>query len=170
MVAEILYKTGTTITLSNSAGATANISLQSLADTKARQSVKFDFGATRAPSWAIYPAIESGTVAPTAGETILFYLSGSNNATPGSFNMGGTTGTDIVYKDGEESEWVKQLELIGISITTNDIDTVQRMRAGTFSPGDRYGSIVVWNESGRALANTDNNHEIILMPIIPESQ
>ena len=60
MANEILHKSGTAKVFA-AAGGDAAITLASLADTKARQCVKLDLGATRAPAYDVFVEIESGS-------------------------------------------------------------------------------------------------------------
>ena len=169
MANEILTKSGTAKVFA-AAGGNAAITLASLADTKAQQSVKLDLGATRGPTYDVFVEIETGGAAPAAGECVYFYWSESPSVTAGTQNAGGASGADAAYNDGSEAEWLKQLEFLGALVLTADASTVQRQRVGTFSPGLRYGSLVVWNESGQTFETNNDEHKVTLTPIIPEVQ
>jgi len=87
--------------------------------------------------------------------------------------MGGTTGSDAAYAgySSNLSESVKQLQFIGVmSVTVQVTTTVQIAIVGVFSPAERYGSLVVKNESGAALHSDGVETHIVLDPIIPEVQ
>lgn len=179
MANEVLRKLGTPVVFADTTdysasgsgySRTAQIDLTSLADTKARQSDKVDLGATRAPMYAVYAGIEFN-VAPTAGEVVDVYWSGSASGTAGTGNDGGASGSDGAYKDSEESEWVNQLEWIGRLVATNDAaTTVQRQKIGVFDPGQRYGQIVVHNRSGQELEGDAVEMYVALVPLIDEVQ
>ena len=76
-----------------------------------------------AAAYAVKVAVEMD-VAPTAGATVEIYWSSSFSGTAGTGNDGGASGADEAYKAGEETEWVKQLQLIGILILTAVIAVV----------------------------------------------
>ena len=151
MANEILVKTGTPICWSatdySSTGSgitrTHDLDLDSLADTKARQGVKASLGATRSAQYAVLAGVEL-SAAPTAGEVIEYYWSASYSSGAGVGNAGGASGTDAAYKDGEEAEWVKQLEFLGcLTVTADSTGVVQRQVIGRFCPPTRYGMPVV---------------------------
>ncbi len=172
---KFLVQTGTPVVFADttdysSAGSgytrTAQIDLTSLADTKARQSDKVTLPATRGARYRVRAGIEFGASAPTAGEAIYFYWSESHSSTAATGNDGGCSGSDAAYQDSSESEWLKQLTLIGVFSTTNDgAGTVQIQTAGEFTPGSQYGQLVVWNEAGQALDSDATNMFVALIPI-----
>jgi len=179
MATEILVKSGTPVVWADTTDysdtnsgftRTHQLDLTSLADTKAREGAKADLGATRAARYAVRVGIEFDS-APTAGEAVYFYWSASHSGTAGTGNDGGCTGADVAYKDGEESEWVKQLQLIGVLTVTNDAaTTVQYATVGEFCPPERYGQVVVWNEAGQALEGDAVEQFVALIPIVDEAQ
>lgn len=177
----ILHKTGTPIVVADATdwpvgGAHGfgnddyQLDLTSIANAAARQSAKIDFGATRARLYAIAVGLEFA-VAPTAGSVVEFYLSPSASATAGTGNDGGAGGTDAAYKAAEEAEWKKQLIHIGSLVCTADATTVvQIQHLGFFTPPERYGSIVVVNNSAQALHSDAVEMFVALIPIIDEVQ
>lgn len=179
MPSQILVENGTPIVFADSTDysstnsgytRTAQIDLTSLATTDSRQSDKVDLGATRAAMYSVRVGIEFD-VAPTAGSTVEFYWSASASSTAGTGNDGGCSGADGGYKAGEETEWQKQLTLLGVLVATNDAaPTVQIQTIGRFSPQERYGQIVVYNGSGQALEGDAVEMFVALIPLIDESQ
>ena len=167
---EILVKEGSaaqTITFGD-AGDDYAITLTGLASAAARQSAKADFGATRADLYDVIVEIDSGT-APAAGKTVDFYWSASTSSTAATSNAAGASGSDAAYKASEELEWLKQSEFIGSLIATADTNTTQIQSVGRFSPGTRYGQLIVMNNLGQALRAVATM-VITFHPIVTEAQ
>lgn len=179
MANKILVEMGTPVcwadtTDYNSAGSgiarTDQLDLTSIADDAARQGAKADLTADRARQYAVMVGIEMD-VAPTAGEVVDFYWSGSYSATAGTGNAGGASGADAAYKAGEEDEWVKQLTYLGSLVLTADAaPTVQRACIGIFSPPTRYGMPIVHNKGGQAFEGDAVEMYVALVPMIDEVQ
>lgn len=188
MANEVLQKTGTQLVFAdhandfNPAAGTSleqgtptdvQIQLASVGDTAARQSAKVDLGATRAAQYGVGAAFEIAST-PTAGDVIEIYWAASPDATAGNGNPGGVSGSDAAYTgySSNLAASVKQLELIGVFIcTAQATGTVQvQTRCGVFSPTERYGTLVVKNESGAALHSDDVEIHVVLTPIIDEIQ
>lgn len=180
MATENLVKDGTPVVWAdttdyNSANSgftrTHQLDLTGVADTEAREGAKADLGATRAKQYAVRVGIEMD-VAPTAGTTIEVYWSASHSGTAGTGNDGGCSGADGDYKNGEESEWVKQLTLIGVLVLTNDAAaTVQYGTiSNAFMPPQRYGQPVVLNKGGQAMEGDAVEMFVALIPTIDEFQ
>jgi hypothetical protein len=188
MTNEVLQKTGACISLADHAGdfnpAAANVievgaptnvqlSLASVASTAARQSAKFDFGATRGIVYTCVAALEfaSGVV---AGETVDLYLAPSPNSTAANGNPGGVSGSDAAYSGTSGStieESVKQLRHIGSFTATDDVTTtIQIAHIGQFVPPERYGSVVVVNNTTPAFHSDDVEMNIVFIPQITEIQ
>lgn len=161
-MADFNVKQGTPKQWKNTGGDYA-ITLASLADTKARQGAKGDLGLTFADEWVVELVIETGT-APLAGVTYEVFWAASRSAVAGTDNPGGTSGTDLAYKNLEEDEWKKQLEFIGTLKVTNDLNTVQRQIIGKLRPNYQYGMPVIINKSGQALNASNTNHAFIITP------
>lgn len=188
MANEVLIKSGTAIILadttdhspaaSNNLGTrTDQIDLTSLAAGAYRQSAKFDFGATRAKLWKASGAFE-WSVAPTAGGHIMVYLGLSQSATAGTANPGNLSGSDAAYVGygaaaSDAEECISQLELIGVFAVSNDAD-VQVGNFWTpnqlFVPAERYGIVVVKNDTDQALIADAVEMSIRLSPVIDEIQ
>ena len=165
-------QSGTAKVVKNSGGDAA-ITLASLANAAspatsagARQSVKFDFGATRAEMWRCKATFEIAAT-PTAGNVIDIYLSPSESATAGTDNAGNATGTDAAYTGYSNNidAALKQCFFVGSFIVTAQATaTVQAGFVGRFAPPSRYASVIVVNRSGAALHSTDTNQSITFTP------
>lgn len=147
-------------------GVTATCSLDALGSTNARMGAAVDLGANWRQMYFVDLIVESGT-APTAGTTVDLYLACSHD---NSNWPGGVTGSDAAYKNGEESEWVKQLGGIAAQlIATNDSNTVQRQQPVIWVPKGRYVVPVVHNLLGQAFRDeataTNNDSRVILTPV-----
>lgn len=162
----ILVQAGTEKTFKSSGGSSA-ITLASLANNAARQSVKLDLGATRAELYAVKADFEIAAT-PTAGNTIDLYWAPSSSATAGSDNPGNVSGADAAYTgySANIDASVKQLVFIGSFICTAQATAnVQKAAVGTFAPPHRYGSLVVYDKSGAALHSSDTNINITFTPL-----
>ena len=148
------------------------LSLASVADGAARQSAKVDLSADRAEYYHVRCAFELAAT-PTAGDIIELYWAPSQHATAANGNPGAVSGSDAAYSGYSSSlaASVKQLIFIGAFIcTAQATTTVQVGEVGIFSPPERYGSLVVKNESGAAFHSDDVESHVVFDPIIPESQ
>lgn len=152
---------------SGASGVTNTLSLDALASTKARMGASVDLGANWHQLYIVELRVESGT-APTAGTYVDLYLASSSD---GSTWPAGVTGSDAAYKDGEESEWVKQLASAFVLslVATNDANTVQVQNGVLWMPKGRYVAPVVHNQLGQAFRDeataTDNDSRVILTPV-----
>ena len=159
-------QSGTIKTVKNSGGTSA-ITLASLANAAGRQAVKMDLGATRAEVYEVKATFEIAAT-PTAGNTIDLYWAPSASATAATDNPGNVTGADAAYAgySSNLTATLPQLQFIGSFVCTAQATaTVQAAVVGRFSPADRYGSLVVVNNSGAALHSTETNQAITLTPI-----
>lgn len=148
------------------------LDLTSLADAAARQSDKVDLGARRAPAYSVMAAFELAAT-PTAGDVIELYWAPSPDATAANGNPGGISGSDAAYAgySANLAASVKQLQYIGSFVcTAQSTGTVQKALVGIFSPAERYGTLVVKNESGAAFHNDAVESHVVLDPIIDEVQ
>lgn len=153
---------------------THQIDLTSLAAAAARQSDKVDFGANMDLEYVLGSSIEWAT-APTAGETVDFYVSWSNSATAGTNNSGGVSGADGAYTgySANLTDSLKQLQYLGsmvatVQATTNvQIDT----SISTFTPRARYGTLVVVNNSAGDNFHSDAVEMAVRMtPLVTQIQ
>lgn len=148
------------------------IDCTSLSDTAARQSAKADLGAIRAPLYHCRAAIEFAAT-PTAGEVVELYWAPSQHATAGTGNPGNATGADAVYAgySSNLADSIKQLQLIGYFVNTAQAtSTVQVAEVGLFEPAERYGSLIVKNESGAAFHSDMVETAFYFDPVYPEIQ
>ena len=179
MANEILQKVGTWLVLAdatdfdnNPAADTDQIDLTSLADGAARQSAKIDFTALRAAAFNVACSFEVD-VAPVSGTTIDIYFAPSISATAGNENPGGIVGADGAYTGtaGDSlADSLKQLDFIGSVICSADADPVMQNQSFTYSPHARYGTLVVFNQSGQAFVADAAQMYVIFEPIIDEVQ
>lgn len=148
--------------------------LLNLADTAAAQSAQADLGAHFAERYALVAAIEMQVAAADVGEVVECYWNASASATAATGNMGAASGSAGVYS-GYSSDLaiaVRQLIRIGNMVMTDDaVDSVQIGFVGDLYPPHRYGSLIVKNELGQTICDTDDiEAHIVLNPIIPELQ
>jgi hypothetical protein len=176
---EILVKVGTAIVLAdatdfdNSPSAdTDQIDLTSLANGAARQSAKFDFTATRAAKYNVACSFEVD-VAPASGAVISVYIAPSISGTAANENPGGISGSDAAYTGtaGDSlADSLLQLDFIGDVVCTADADPVMQNQSFVYVPHARYGTLVVYNQSGQAFVGDATHHYVIFEPIIDEVQ
>lgn len=181
---DILIGNGTLIVLGNStdhnptAGIaptepdTHQINLTSLAAGAYRQSVKIDFGATRARDWRMSAAIEPVS-APTAGDVVEFYLGFSSDSTAANGNPGNLSGSDSAWTgygaaSTDADEVAGQLDYIGQLSFGADAD-VHVGGVGVFTPWKRYGILVVRNGLSVALDTDAIQMSIHLSPIVDQT-
>jgi len=158
--------------LQESTPTTCQLSLASVADTAARQSTKVDLGSLWAEDYEVFAAFEFAAT-PTAAEVVELYWAPSSSATAGTANPANVTGSDAAYSgySSNLADSVRQLQWIGNFITTvQATGTVQVARVGVFSPTQRYGSLIVKNESGAAYHSDDVESHVVFNPIIPQGQ
>jgi hypothetical protein len=166
MSTQLLVKQGTA-KVWKAAGGDYAITLAGLADGAGRMGQKGDMADPSgrfAPRWAVTVELNMDA-APLAGSVIEIYWAASrDNAT----FPGGATGSDAAYKAGEETEWKRQLLLIGCLVLTADADSVIQTGVFEFWPPARYGCPVVINKSGQALEGDNDAHRITLVPLVDE--
>lgn len=148
------------------------LSLASVADSAYRQSAKVDLDEHRASAYKVRAAFELAAT-PTAGDVVSLYWAPSPSSTAATANAGGVTGADSAY-DGYSSngdEACRQLDHIGDFVcTVQATATVQVAEIGVFEPTERYGSLVVRNESGAAFHSDDVESHVVFDPIVDEFQ
>lgn len=146
-----------------------------VATLTAREATKCDLGGGTAfypLEFAVYASIEFAT-APTTGETVDFYWGPSHSGTAGKGNMAQLTGTDAEYTGGtpELLEGLKQLMYIGSLVASADATTVvQTAYIGVFAPPDRYGSLVVYNNTSVSYHSDAVEMAVSFEPITPDAQ
>lgn len=189
MANEILKKVGTEIVFGVSASfnpaddgtnmssgdaITDVLTLASVADAAGRQSDKVDLGATRAAEYGVYGCVDFTGETPTAGQTVDYYWAPSPSATQANGNVAGNSGADAAAPGGALGsitldEFVKQCQYIG-SLVIHDGASVQNGFVGKFAPTDRYGQLVVVNNSGGTFEADDVEMHQVLTPIVDEVQ
>lgn len=148
--------------------------LLNLLDGAAAQSAKVDLGAHFAQEYAVVALIEMQVAAATAGSVVELYWSASPSATAANANMGAASGSAAAYSgySADLSDAVKQLIFIGAMTMTDDaVDSAQIGMVGILRPPHRHGSLIVKNETGQTICDTDDiEAHVVLNPIIPEIQ
>jgi len=148
------------------------LDLTSLADAAGRQSTKVDLGENRAQAYHVRAAFELAAT-PTAGDVIELYWAASQSATAGNGNPANVTGADSAYAgySANLAASVKQLIWIGNFVCTAQVTgTVQVAEVGIFVPPERYGTLVVKNESAAAIHSDAVECHVVFDPILPEVQ
>ena len=149
------------------AGTDVQLDTTDLADTAGRESVKVDLGASRAPAYSVLATIELAAT-PVTGDVIEFYWAPSPISTAANGNPMSIDGADAAAPsgDGTLAELVKLCIFIGNFICTNDPTTViQSGYVGVFVPPERYGILIVKNESGAAFHSDAVETHIVFNPI-----
>jgi len=163
----VRIETGTEITFKSSGGSAA-ITLASLANGSYRQSVKADFGATRAAFHDVFLEGEWAAT-PTAGNTADIWLNPSSSATAGTDDLASCSGSDAAYTgySSDAAASVKELIFVGSHIlVARATATVQKGYVGRVSTPQRYGSIVLLNGAGSAFHSSDSNCVIRFVPVL----
>lgn len=150
------------------------LTLTSVADGAGRQSDKFDFGATRARRYEVLMAVDFTGETPTAGERVDVYYAPSTSTTQANGNVAGNSGADAAAPGGALgsitlAEFLLQCHHIG-SLVIHDGAVVQNGPVGILSPTNRYGQIIVVNESGDAFEADAVEMGVFLTPIVDEVQ
>jgi hypothetical protein len=148
------------------------LSMASVGDGAARQSAKADLGTDFAQAYRVRAAFEIAAT-PNDGDLIELYWAPSQSSTAANGNAGNVSGSDAAYTgySSNMASSVKQLDLIGSFVcTVQATGTVQVAEVNDYSPTERYGSLVVRNESGAAIHSDDVECHVVFDPIIPEVQ
>ena len=152
---------------------TDQIDCTSLAAGAARQSAKLDFTANLDLEINFGAAIEMAT-APTAGELVSFFIAWSPSATAANANPGGIGGTDSAYTGYSSNldNSLRQLHRIGqMFMTVQFTGTVQIDTAiCTFRPRQRYGTLVVYNETSDAFHSDMVETSFVFTPLVHQTQ
>ena len=150
----------------------SQIILAGLADGAAAQSNKIDFGTNRAEVYKVRAAFEMAAT-PVSGDVIELYWAASSSSTPATGNPGGVIGASGTYAgySANLASSIRQLDFIGIFVCTVQVTAVvQVAEVGMFIPSERYGSLVVKNESAAAFHSDDVECHVVFDPIVPETQ
>lgn len=149
------------------------MSLTGIVDGAARQSAKVDLSENRATAYKCRMVVEMAT-GPTPGNTLDLYWAPSQHATAGTGNAGGVSGADSAYSGlvSNLTQCLPQLDFIG-SFVLNDVAAasgIQVAEIGILVPFDRYGTLVVYNNSGVSINSDDVETHVVLDPLVPEIQ
>ena len=148
------------------------LDMTSVADGAARQSTKVDLGAKWANGYYVRAAFELAAT-PVAGDVVELYWAPSPSATAANANAANVTGADSAYAgySANLAAAVKQLIHIGDFVCTAQATaTVQVAEVGVFVPPERYGSLVVKNESAAAFHSDAVETHVVFDPIVDEFQ
>jgi len=188
MANEILRKVGTQIIFADHAadftGGTAKTSLEvatatdvqldltTLTNGAGRESAQVDLGATRAMQYSVMAAIESGGTAMTTGTTVDFYWAPSPESTATDGNPGQIDGSDAAAPSGVGTlaELLLVCDFIGSLVVEDTASTVQVGKVGTFAPSERYGILIVVNNTAQSFETNANEHHVVFNPVIDEVQ
>lgn len=151
---------------------TDQIDLTSLGAAAARQSDKLDFTLNLDVEYVLGAGIEFAT-APTAGETVDFYI-GWSAVSSFDNNPGGLIGSDSAYSGYSSNldDSLKQLQFLGSltatvqATTAVQIDTAIR----TFTPRLRYGTLVVVNNTSAIFHSNAAEMAVSITPLTIELQ
>ena len=144
------------------------ISLASVADTAARESAKADLGANRAEWYSVEAAFEFAAT-PVSGDVVELYWAPSPSGTAANANPMNIDGADAAAPSGigTLAELVRVCQFIGTFICTDDATTaIQVGHVGVFSPAERYGILIVKNESGAAFHSDNVEIHVVFNPIL----
>lgn len=189
MANEVLVKTGTQIRFGVSGSFSpaddgtnwtigtptdVTLTLSGVADGAGRQSDKVDLGATRAAQYSVLGCVDFTGETPTAGDTVDYYWAPSVSTTQANGNVAGNSGADADAPGGALgsitlSEFLLQCQFIG-QLIVHDGASVQNGFVGIFSPAERYGQLIVVNNSGDAFEADDVEMHQVMNPIIDEVQ
>ena len=150
------------------------LTLSAVADGAGRQSDKVDLGAVRAARYAVFGCVDFTGETPTQGEKIEYYWLPSTITTQGSGNVVGNSGADADAPGGAVgsatlADMIAMAQLIGV-LKIHDGASVQNGFVGVFSPAERFGQLLVVNESGDAFEADDVEMHQVLNPIVDEVQ
>jgi len=143
------------------------------ADGGAYESDKADLGEHRAHAYKCRTVVEffSGFF-PDGGQAVEHYWGPSQTSVAANANPGSLSGSDGDHptSGSELANAVKQLDFIGNAIVIAEYGT-QIMETGVLVPTERYGGLVLKNESGTIVSyNDDVETHVVLDPIIDELQ
>jgi len=135
-------------------------------DTAAYGSAKADLTANRALAYSVIAALEMAAT-PTTGEPVNFYWCPSPTSVAGDGNPGYVTGLDADYTGtpGTLAEGLALLQYIGTLICTADAAVQVAIINPKFEPSERYGTLIVENQSGATIATDAIETAIAFTPI-----
>ena len=150
------------------------ITLASLANGSARQSIKADLEAAFAREYAVFGSVDFTGETPTQNARVDYYWAPSTHATQANGNVGGNSGADAAAADGglgsiTAADMLRLCQFIG-SLPIHDGASVQNGYIGSFEPKSRYGQLVVANESGDAFEADDVETHTVFNPLVDQIQ
>lgn len=165
---------GTNWLVDQAADTNCAITLSGVTNTNGRQSAKVDMGATRAARYAVYGCVDFTGETPTTGNTVDYYWAPSTSGTAANSNVAGNSGGDAAAPDGALgsitlAEFLLQCQYIG-SLVVHDGAVVQNGFVGIFSPAERYGQLIVVNNSGGTFEADDVEAHQVFVPLTDEIQ
>ncbi len=164
------YSPGTNNVIEVGTPTEVEMSLLDLADGAAVQSTKADLGAVRASRYVVTCCLEYQVAAPTTATLVEFYWAASGQSGAAVGNPGYATGADGAYTGTPATlvEGIAQLQPLGSLIVSADLE-FQISDIGVFSPKHRYGSLIVKNETGQKIADTDIiESAVVFTPIVTD--
>lgn len=182
---KIRLVTGTQILVANStynpadtnhdlgASITDDIDMVGLTADQAREGVKIDLGATRAPEYYVRMSMEWATD-PVTGSSVDLYWGGSHSSSAAVGNPGQLTGADADYAGYDTltlAESLKQLTFIGsfVAGANNTADGIQTgVVVEAWSSPTRYGILVVHNNTNDTFHSDSVEMAVAFDPIIQE--
>ncbi len=144
------------------------LDLTSVADTAGRESAKLDLGVSRAPAYSVMASLEFAAT-PVTGSIVELYWAPSPDSSAGNGNPMNIDGADAVSPSGigTLAELVKSCVYIGNFICTNDpTPAVQTAFIGILVPPERFGILLVKNESGAAFHSDAVELHVVFNPIL----
>lgn len=150
------------------------LTLSAVADAAGRQSLKVDLGAVRAERYAVFGCVDFTGETPTQGERVDYYWLPSTHTTQANGNVVGNSGADADAPGGAVgtptlADMKAMAQFIG-SLTIHDGASVQNGYIATFSPAERFGQLLVINESGDVFEADDVEMHQVMNPIVKEIQ
>ncbi len=164
------YSPGTDQVIEIGTPTEVELDLLDLLDTAAEQSAIADLGAVRAKSYVVTCCIEYAVAAPTTGTLVEFYWAATGQSAAAVGNPGYTTGAVGAYTGTPATlaEGIAQLKFLGELVVSADIE-FQIADIGVFSPTHRYGMLIVKNETGQTICDTDIiESAVVLTPIVDD--
>jgi len=142
------------------------MNLIAVADTEAYGSAKADLTANRALAYSVIAALEMAAT-PTTGEPVNFYWAPSPASVPGDGNPGYVSGLDADYTGTPATlaEGLALLQYIGTLICTADAAVQVGVINPKFEPSERYGTLIVENQSGAVIATDAVETAVAFTPI-----
>jgi hypothetical protein len=152
---------------------THQIDCTGVAVGEARESDKITFPTNLDLEYILGASIEFAT-APTAGETVDFYMGWSNSATAATNNPGGLTGSDADYAGYSTNlaDSLKQLSYLGTMVATVQATTTVQIDTAiaTFVPRAQHGILVVVNNTSDAFMTDAVEIAFRITPLVTQIQ